>query len=65
MFVVLSSAKGGKMRIANMFLVAALSAMLSIAAAAQQWSKTLDLNFTLTQNSYSNSWTGGEAGSAS
>ena len=28
-----------------------------------EWEKTLDLNLTLTQNSYSDSWAGGEAGS--
>jgi hypothetical protein len=34
-------------------------------ASAEPWSKSLDLNFTMTQNSYSDSWTGGEAGSIS
>ena len=32
---------------------------------ASGWERTLDLNLTLTQNSYSNSWVGGEAGSVS
>ncbi len=32
---------------------------------ADPWSKSLDLNLTVTQNSYSDSWKGGEAGSAS
>lgn len=32
---------------------------------ADPWSKSLDLNLTLTQNGYSDSWKGGEAGSAS
>jgi hypothetical protein len=29
------------------------------------WSKSMDLNFTMTENSYSDSWTGGEAGNVS
>ncbi len=29
---------------------------------AQGWEKTFDLSFTMTQNAYSDSWTGGEAG---
>ena len=32
-------------------------------AQAAEWEKALDLNLTLTQNSYSDSWVGGEAGS--
>jgi len=32
---------------------------------AGSWSKSLDINMTITQNSYSDSWKGGEAGSAS
>lgn len=32
---------------------------------ANEWEKTLDFNLTLTQNSYSDSWVGGEAGSVS
>jgi len=32
---------------------------------ADKWEKALDLNLTLTQNSYSDSWVGGEAGSVS
>lgn len=38
---------------------------LFTATSAEPWSKSLDLNFTMTQNSYSDSWTGGEAGSIS
>jgi hypothetical protein len=45
----------------TMLLVIGLCAVLS----AEPWSKSLDLNFTMTQNSYSDSWTGGEAGSIS
>jgi hypothetical protein len=45
----------------TMLLVIVLCAVLS----AEPWSKSLDLNFTMTQNSYSDSWTGGEAGSIS
>jgi hypothetical protein len=32
---------------------------------AEPWSKSLDTDLTLTQNSYSDSWTGGEAGNVS
>jgi len=32
---------------------------------ADPWQKSVDANLTLTQNAYSNSWTGGEAGSLS
>jgi hypothetical protein len=32
---------------------------------AAPWSKSLDIDFTLTQNSYSDSWVGGEAGNVS
>jgi hypothetical protein len=32
---------------------------------ANEWEKALDLNLTLTQNSYSDNWAGGEAGSVS
>lgn len=32
---------------------------------ADEWEKALDFNLTLTQNSYSDSWVGGEAGSVS
>ncbi len=32
-------------------------------AHADEWERALDLNLTLTQNSYSDSWVGGEAGS--
>ncbi len=34
-------------------------------AQADPWSRSLDTDFTLTQNSYSDSWTGGEAGNIS
>ncbi len=44
-----------------------LAAVMLFAAnlSANPWSKSLDLNLTITQNSYSDSWKGGEAGSAS
>ena len=32
---------------------------------AEGWKKSLDTDFTLTQNAYSDSWTGGEAGNIS
>ncbi len=32
---------------------------------AEPWSKSFDTDFTMTQNSYSDSWTGGEAGNIS
>ncbi len=34
-------------------------------ADADAWKKNMDLNLTLTQNSYSDNWTGGEAGNVS
>jgi hypothetical protein len=34
-------------------------------ADAEPWKKNMDLNLTLTQNSYSDNWTGGEAGNLS
>jgi len=42
-------------------LLAALCGSLS----AEPWSKSLNTDFTLTQNAYSDSWTGGEAGTIS
>ena len=33
--------------------------------AAETWEKHMDLNLTMTQNSYSDNWTGGEAGNVS
>lgn len=45
-------------------LILAIFSWIS-AAVAGPWSRSLDLNFTMTQNSYSDSWTGGEAGSIS
>jgi hypothetical protein len=54
-----------KMRtvISGLIVIAVLMAAISLSA--EPWSKSLDLNFTMTQNSYSDSWTGGEAGSIS
>jgi hypothetical protein len=34
-------------------------------ADAEPWKKSMDLNLTMTQNSYSDNWTGGEAGNLS
>jgi len=42
-----------------------LSFLLQQPAHAGPWKKHLDLNLTLTQNSYSDNWTGGEAGNVS
>jgi hypothetical protein len=42
------------------FLFAVLSS-----ADAEPWKKNMDLNLTMTQNSYSDNWTGGEAGNVS
>jgi hypothetical protein len=42
-------------------LVIALLLIASIAN-AEPWKKTIDLGFTITQNSYSDNWVGGEAG---
>jgi hypothetical protein len=39
--------------------------MVSGWANAEPWKKNMDLNLTLTQNSYSDNWTGGEAGNLS
>ncbi|UCE67516.1 MAG: DUF3078 domain-containing protein [Candidatus Zixiibacteriota bacterium] len=36
-----------------------------VASQAEPWSKSFDTDLTLTQNSYSDSWTGGEAGNVS
>jgi len=46
----------------NAILVLALSVTF---ANAEAWKKSLDTDFTMTQNAYSDSWTGGEAGSIS
>ena len=39
--------------------------VISTVVYADPWSKSMDTDFTLTQNSYSDSWTGGEAGNIS
>ena len=47
----------------SMLLIALiLMANSSMLAAGEPWSKSIDLGLNLTQNSYSDSWTGGEAG---
>ncbi len=48
-------------------LVLALSVIILCYSSGQadEWEKALDFNLTLTQNSYSDSWVGGEAGSVS
>jgi hypothetical protein len=48
-------------------LVAALFALLlyGIPRADEGWQRYMDLSLTMTQNSYSDSWTGGEAGNVS
>ncbi len=42
-----------------------LLACSSMVAAGEPWSKSIDLGLNMTQNSYSDSWTGGEAGNIS
>lgn len=42
-----------------------LLANSSMVAAGEPWSKSIDLGLNLTQNSYSDSWTGGEVGNIS
>ncbi len=52
------------------FLSVSCAALIAISIAgygnlsAEPWKKTLDLGLNLTQNAYSNSWTGGEIGNA-
>jgi hypothetical protein len=41
------------------------SLVVSDWANAEPWKKNMDLNLTMTQNSYSDNWTGGEAGNVS
>jgi len=52
----------------KIFIIAAIS-LASVfnwpLASAEPWSKSFDTDLTLTQNSYSDSWTGGEAGNVS
>jgi hypothetical protein len=48
------------------FVIAIFStAFLFAVSQAEPWSKSFDTDLTLTQNSYSDSWTGGEAGNIS
>jgi hypothetical protein len=55
--------KGFKMR---SFVIAIFSlAFIFTVSEAEPWSKSFDTDLTLTQNSYSDSWTGGEAGNIS
>jgi len=51
----------------QMVLILTLSGLIVFAGnlKADPWSKAFDTDFTLTQNSYSDSWTGGEAGNIS
>jgi len=46
-------------------LLLGMLAFPSGSAPAEPWSKSFDTDISLTQNSYSNSWTGGEAGTVS
>lgn len=51
----------------KLLIAAALSAALLSAggsAAAEDWNLSIDANLTFTENSYSDNWVGGEAGSA-
>jgi hypothetical protein len=64
------------MRVTFIFIVCfiLISATLGIAQSSNQpdsaalkyaWSKSMDINLTMTENSYSDSWAGGEAGNVS
>jgi hypothetical protein len=46
-------------------MIFSLPFLLHKTSPADPWKKLLDLNLTLTQNSYSDNWTGGEAGNLS
>jgi hypothetical protein len=46
-------------------MIFSLPFLLHKTSPADPWKKQLDLNLTLTQNSYSDSWTGGEVGNLS
>jgi hypothetical protein len=46
-------------------MIFSLPFLLHKTSPADPWKKQLDLNLTLTQNSYSDNWTGGEAGNIS
>lgn len=45
-----------------MLIMPILLVYSSIVAASEPWNKSIDLGLNLTQNSYSDSWSGGEAG---
>ena len=45
--------------------IALIIAVSFVNLQADPWSKSVDTDFTMTQNSYSDSWAGGEAGNIS
>jgi len=49
----------------SIFLIMLAVAVSGATSKAEPWKKSLDTDFTMTQNAYSDSWTGGEAGSIS
>lgn len=51
----------------NVFMLLVVSGLIIFTGMLQAdpWTKSLDTDFTLTQNSYSDNWTGGEAGNIS
>ena len=53
------------MKSATIFAAVMLMFVMMLSANSEPWKKSLDTDFTLTQNSYSDSWKGGEAGSIS
>jgi len=53
------------MKTTKIFGIVCIMFILMAGVQADPWSKSLDTDFTLTQNSYSDSWTGGEAGNIS
>jgi hypothetical protein len=46
-------------------MIFSLLFLVTKSSPAEPWKKQMDLNLTLTQNSYSDNWTGGEAGNIS
>jgi len=65
-YCILKNMKGAAlMKKSTTFFVIAIGILCTSVVFAQGWKKSLDTDFTLTQNTYSDSWAGGEAGSIS
>ena len=58
------SKKGDEMaKVSNLLILTIIAAVIGFGSvSAEPWQKTIDFGFNLTQNSYSDSWAGGEAG---